>query len=164
MIGISGSLIWSKTVMELKFNTCDEFRWSPEDPVSQIHSPHVLAGALGIFSDLLRFVQMLKRECGAEIKGKLPHLFIPSKTATQVSQFAMEDLPLGRIATLVPEFAVKDLSLGRTRWWSWWSGQKPWWNWYLTPVLNFGEVRRAQLAKSTLLTSSLVPLGSFQIF
>ena len=26
------------------------------------------------------------------------------------------------------------------------------------------EVRRVQLAKSTLLTSSLVPLGSFQIF
>ena len=33
----------------------------------------------------------------------------------------------------------------------------------LTPVVNFGEVRKAQLAKSTLLTSSLVPLGSFQI-
>ena len=31
------------------------------------------------------------------------------------------------------------------------------------PVMNFGEVRTAQLAKSTLLTSSLVPLGSFQI-
>ena len=30
-----------------------------------------------------------------------------------------------------------------------WSGQKPWWNWCLTPVANFGEVRRA---KSTLLT------------
>ena len=44
------------------------------------------------------------------------------------------------------------------------SGQKPWRNWYLTPVVNFGEDRRAQLTKSTLLTSSLVPLGSFQIF
>ena len=32
-----------------------------------------------------------------------------------------------------------------------WCGQKPWWNWYLTPVVNFGEIRRAQLAKSTLL-------------
>ena len=31
-------------------------------------------------------------------------------------------------------------------------------------VVNFGEVRRTQLAKSTLLTSTLVPLGSFQIF
>ena len=35
-------------------------------------------------------------------------------------------------------------------------------NWYLTPVVNFGEVRRAQLAKSTLLTSTLVPLRSSQ--
>ena len=34
----------------------------------------------------------------------------------------------------------------------------------LTPVANFGEVRMAQLAKSTLLTSSLVPVGSVQIF
>ena len=28
-------------------------------------------------------------------------------------------------------------------------------------MVNFAEVQRAQLAKSTLLTSSLVPLGSF---
>ena len=35
---------------------------------------------------------------------------------------------------------------------------------YLTPMVNFGEFRSAQLAKSTLLTSRLVPLGSFQIF
>ena len=28
-------------------------------------------------------------------------------------------------------------------------------------MVNFGEIRRAQLAKSTLLTSTLVPLGSF---
>ena len=57
---------------------------------------------------------MLKREWGAESNGKLPHLFIPSKTATEVSKFAMEDLPLGRISALLPEFAVKDLPLGRT--------------------------------------------------
>ena len=30
-------------------------------------------------------------------------------------------------------------------------------------MVNFGEVRRAQLAKSNFLTSTLVPLGSFQI-
>ena len=36
--------------MELIFNPCGEFRWSPEDPVSQIHSPHLLAGATGISS------------------------------------------------------------------------------------------------------------------
>ena len=66
--------------MKLIFNPCGEFRWSTEGLVSQIHSPHLLVGALWIFSDLLRFVQMLKREWGAEINGKLPHLFIPSKT------------------------------------------------------------------------------------
>ena len=54
---------------------------------------------------------MLEREWGAESNEKLPHLFIPSKTATQVPEFAMENLPLGRIAAFVPEFAV---SLGRT--------------------------------------------------
>ena len=57
---------------------------------------------------------MLKREWGVESNGKLPHLFIPSKAATQVPEFAMEDLPWGRIAVLVPEFAMKDLPLGRT--------------------------------------------------
>ena len=31
------------------------------------------------------------------------------------------------------------------------------------PMVNFGEVRRAQLAKSTLVASTLVPMGSFQI-
>ena len=64
-------------------------------------------GPLGSF-------QMLKRERGAESKGKLPHLFIPSKTANLVPEFAVEDLPLGRTAALLPEFAVKDLALGRT--------------------------------------------------
>ena len=57
---------------------------------------------------------MLKREWCAESNGKLPHLSIPSKTATLVPEFAMEDLPLDRITALVAEFAVKDLALGRT--------------------------------------------------
>ena len=49
---------------------------------------------------------MLKREWGAESNGKLPHLYILSKTATLVPKFAVEDLPLDRTATLVPAFAV----------------------------------------------------------
>ena len=57
---------------------------------------------------------MLKREWGAESNEKLPHLYILSKTATFVSEFAVEDLPLGRTAAVVPEFTVKDLPLGRT--------------------------------------------------
>ena len=55
---------------------------------------------------------MLKREWGAESNGKL--LLIPSKTATLVPEFAVEDLPLGRTPALVPEFVLKDLPLDRT--------------------------------------------------
>ena len=35
---------------------------------------------------------------------------------------------------------------------------------YLTPVVNFGELRWAHLGKYALLISTLGPLGSFQIF
>ena len=63
-------------------------------PVSQIHFPHPQVGAPGIFSDLLRSVHILKREWGAESNGKLPHLFIPGKTAALVHEFAVKDLPL----------------------------------------------------------------------
>ena len=56
---------------------------------------------------------MLKRGWGAESKGKLPRLFIPSETAILVPDFAVEDLPLVRTSVLVPEFAVKDMPLGR---------------------------------------------------
>ena len=96
VIGISGSLILSKTLMKLIFNSCGEFRWSQEDPVSQIHSPHLQVGAPGIFSGLLRSVLMLRREWGAESNGKPPHLFIPA---------------FGRTAALVPALAVKDLAM-----------------------------------------------------
>ena len=119
VIGIPGSLIWSKTLMELIFNPCGEFRWSPESPVCQTHSSHLHVGSPGIFSDLLRSVQILKRGCGAESNGKLPYLFISSKTTTLVPEFAVEDLPLDRTTTLVPAFAAKDLTLGSTLWW-WW--------------------------------------------
>ena len=60
----SGFLICSKTLMELIFNPWCEFRRSSEGPVSQIHSPHLQAGAPENFSDLIRSVQMLKREVG----------------------------------------------------------------------------------------------------
>ena len=81
--------MWSKTLMELLFNPCGELWWSPEGPVSQIHFSHLHAG---IFSHLLRTVLMLKGERGAESNGKLPHLFIPRKTAALVVEFAVEDL------------------------------------------------------------------------
>ena len=34
--------------------------------------------------------------------------------ATLISEFVVEDLPLGRTVALVPEFAVKYLPLGRS--------------------------------------------------
>ena len=40
----------------------------------------------------------------AESNGKLPHLVIPSKTATMVPEFVMEDLPFVRTAAFVPKF------------------------------------------------------------
>ena len=61
-IGISESLIWSKTLMQLIFNPCGEFQRSSEGPVSQIHSPHLHVGVPVMFSDLLRSVQIIKRE------------------------------------------------------------------------------------------------------
>ena len=100
--------------MELIFNPCGEFRCSPEGPVIQIHSPHLHIGVPGIFSDIVRSVQMLNREWGAESNGKLPHLFIPGKTSALVPEFALEDMLFHRTAALVPVLAVKDLPLGRT--------------------------------------------------
>ena len=49
----------------------------------------------------------------AESNGKLPQLFVSSKTATLIPAFAVEGLPLDTTATLVPAFAVKALPLGR---------------------------------------------------
>ena len=72
---------------------------------------------LGLFRSFKVCPDGKEREWGAESNGKLPHLFTPSKTATLVSKFAGEDLPLDRTAVLGPEFAMKDLPLGRTLWW-----------------------------------------------
>ena len=44
---------------------------------------------------------MLRRECGVENNGKLLHLSIPSKTATLVPEFVVENLPLSTIATFI---------------------------------------------------------------
>ena len=50
---------------------------------------------------------MVKGEWGAESNGKIPQIFIPSKIAILVPEFAVEDLPLDSTTTLVPAFAVK---------------------------------------------------------
>ena len=70
--------------------------------LGQIHSPHLYVGTPGIFSDLLRSVQMLKRESGVrKATGSYCTYSIPSKTAALVPEFAVEDLPS---AELQPRF------------------------------------------------------------
>ena len=66
MIGISGSLIWSKTMMELIINPCDEFRCSPADPVISIQlskepwSAHALISVGRVFYAIKNINQSLK--------------------------------------------------------------------------------------------------------
>ena len=93
VIGIFGSLTWSKTLIELIFNPCGEFPLSTESLVSQINSPHLHVTAPRVLLDLLSSVKMLNREWGAESNRKLPLLFIPGKTTALVPEFTVEDLP-----------------------------------------------------------------------
>ena len=81
VFGISGSLIWSKTLKELIFNFYDEFWWCPEGPVSQIHSLHIHVGAPWIFSELSKSLQMLKREWVRKAAGSYRTYSIPGKAA-----------------------------------------------------------------------------------
>ena len=55
---------------------------------------------------------MLKREWGAESNGKPLHLIIPSRTATLITELAVDDLPLDRTSALVAEFACAEHSDG----------------------------------------------------
>ena len=112
---------WSRTLMELILTRLVNF-----GEVRRAQSAKsTLLTSKQVSWDLFRCFKVCsdpKREWGAESNGKLPHLFIPNKTATLVPEFAVEDLPLGRTVHLVPEFAVKNLPSGRTFWWWWW-----WW-------------------------------------
>ena len=57
--------------------------------------------SLGSFFRSFKSVQMLKTEWGKESNRNPSHLFIPSKTATLVPQFAVEGLPLNATAELI---------------------------------------------------------------
>ena len=128
MIWISGSLIWSNTLMELIFNTCGEFRWSVEGTVSQIHYLHLHDGDPWILSDLLRPVQMIEREWGAESKGSY-------RTDSSLVKLKPWFLSLQWKTCLWVALQRWCLSLqwkicpwGRTIWW-WWTTYKrlPFW-------------------------------------
>ena len=105
----SGRKLWWNTYLTLVVNFGEVRR-------AQLAKSTLLTsmfGAPGIFPDLLRTVQMLKREWVAESSGKLLHLFIPSKTATLVPAFAVKDLFLDRTATLAPVFFSQRHALGQ---------------------------------------------------
>ena len=107
VIGISGSLIWSKTLMELIFNPCGEFRLNPEGPVSQILSPCLHVGAPGIIY-LLTSIQILKRESGVrKASGSYRTYSSLVKLQPWVPALAVKDLPLIRTLMMIKLQAYK---------------------------------------------------------
>ena len=94
VIGISEYLIWSKTLVELMFNPCSEFRRSPEGPVGQIHSLHLQVCVPGIFSDFFKVYSDAK----GTVTGNYRTYSSPGKAVALVPEFAVENLPLGRTA------------------------------------------------------------------
>ena len=88
VIGISGSLIWSKTLMELIFNSCGEFWWR-----SGGHSPHPHVGAPGFFSDLLRSGSDARKWVGCRMQREVTAPIHPWLNFSLVPEFAVEDLP-----------------------------------------------------------------------
>ena len=119
--------------MELIFNPYGEFQLSLEGPVSQIHSPHFHDGTPGIFSDLLRSVQTLKRSGVQKATGR--YCIYSSLVKLQPCSWVRGWRPaFWQNATLVPELSVKNLPLCRTLWWWWW-----WWYYilFLIPMLYF---------------------------
>ena len=120
-IGGEGSLGFPKTLMEIIFNPCGEFQWSSESPVSQIHSPHLYVGAPGIFSDLLKSVQMLKGESGVrKATGKLPRLYLSLVKCNLGSWVCSRRSAFGQNCNLGSCVCSERPTLGRILCWWWW--------------------------------------------
>ena len=86
VIGISGSLIWSNPWWNLYLTPMVNFSEVRRAQLAKSTLLNSMMGSWDFFRsfkiclDLLRSVQMLKREWGAKSNRKLPHIFIPSKT------------------------------------------------------------------------------------
>ena len=96
VVGISGSLIWSKTLMELIRNLYGEFRWIPKSLVRRIHSPHLHVGTISfkVCSDA--------KESGVrKATGSYRTYWVLGKTAALVPEFAVEDLPSAELQPTV---------------------------------------------------------------
>ena len=112
MIGISGSLVWSKTLMELTFYhvvNFGEFRRAQLAKSTLLASSLVSLRSFQICMVSSDAKERKERVWGVESNRKLPHIFVSSKTVTLVPEFGVEDLPLSRTAALVPKFAVENL-------------------------------------------------------
>ena len=101
MIGISGSLIWSKTLMELIFNPLVNFGNVRR---AQLAKSTLLTSTLGILGSIQIFFQVssgarVRVGCGNQCAATTR--IIPNKTATLVPEFAMKDLPVGRTLTII---------------------------------------------------------------
>ena len=87
--------------MKLIFIPCGDFRWSQEGPASQIHSPYLHVGALGIFSDLEGLFRCW-RGSGVPIEtGSYCTYSNSGKTAALVPEFAVEELPSAELQTRI---------------------------------------------------------------
>ena len=151
VIGISGSLIWSKTLMELRFNSCGEFRWCPEGPVSQIHSFHLLVGAPGIFSDLLRFVQMLKRVGVRKATGSYRTYSSLVKLQSRFLSLQWKTCLWNKLHAWCLSLQWRTCPWAEHLWWWWW-----WWRisagretWHLlNTLLNNWRISAAEIVKT----------------
>ena len=117
VIGISGSLIWSKTLMELIFNPCGEFRWGPDGPIRQIHSPHLYVGVPGIFSDAKQSVGM-RKATGSYRAYSSPGKLLPWFLSLRWKTCHWQNWSVGSCAC-----SEGPATLDRTLWW--------WWLYYL---------------------------------
>ena len=145
VIGFSVSLIWSKTLMELIFNPCGELLsyWGRSVigfSVSLIWSKTLMELIFNPCGELLSY-------WGRSVIGFSVSL-IWSKTLMELIFNPCGEL-LSYWGRSVIGFSVSLI----------------WSKTLMELIFNpCGEVRRAQLAKSILLSSTLVPLGSFKVY
>ena len=95
MIGISGSLIWSKTLKKLILYLTPVVNFGVKSGGPSLSNPLSSPPSWGPW-DLFRSFNVCSDGKERVWCGMQPHLLIPSKIAAIAPAFAVEDLPLGR--------------------------------------------------------------------
>ena len=149
---------------------CGEFWWSPEGPVSQIHSPHLHVRPWDRFR-YFKICSNAKKRVGCE---KQREATVPIQSPVKLQPWFL--ISLWKTCILGSCACSEGPALGQNtlmiytgeRRLIWISGSLIWSRTLMeltfNPCSEFGGVRRVQLAKSTLLTCTLGLLWSFQIF